>query len=1084
LLTVAFRLPLDAGGEGLGSEPPARHANITLSTASRIDPGRRAYPSVCIVRPVAPCRPLPHLRPAMSVPTPALLAAIASAVTATLSPDQVTRRAAEEQLSAARATPSFAPALLALVEAPDAPPHTRQAAAIYLKNHTARFYADAAWRSAASADRQAVKAALVAVMLRVPVLVRRQLSEVLAVIAEHEYPDMWPELVPDLGAKLGALVAAPATVDWLSIQGVLETLHAVFERYPWRERSNPLYSEINYSLSHTQAPLLACFNKISLVLHDAPTVSAMDAKNRELVVQDADLVCKVFFCLSWQEMPPFFEENMNPFMTELNRFLVYENVSIDDGTDHDTPSCIDDLHVTVLEILNLYESKHDEEFRPFLQNFVNVTWQLLTRRLNCAKHDRVVTAGIKFLTTVARSPDYALFSDPATLAQVCQQIVIPNIQLREDDEELFEDNPVEYIRRDMEGSDGDTRRRGAVELVKGLCVHFEQPVTTAFSSNVSQMLAPQSSWRDKDTALFIVTALGWKSGTAAGGVTETSSLIDVLDFYRSQVLPNLTAFASSPSALDTPIFTADIVKYIISFRNQIPKGDYPGVIQLCVKLLGASQPVIQTYAASCIERLLSVREVASAANGNGISSASAPRPPGHGTGNGGGAVLPAARITRIARMNKDDIRPMLPTLLPAIVRVLQLSTRADEYVMRLLLRVVTVAKDDMASYTEQTLAVVLSVLNVVIENPANPLFNHYLFEVVSALIRFVGSPSTVVTFESTLMRPLQTILERDVTEFGPYVFQIYSQLMALHPSELPVSYNALIPPLMEPSMWERRGYIRGMVQYLETFLVKNSATVVANNQLRPILGIFNKLVASKATDHLGIQLVCTIIETYELAVLKGELLNAIVSVLVTRLQAAKTPKYVQNLLYLMSVIVLRYGVDAIVEAMNALQPGLMTMFLTQVWIAEVPSIVRPNDRRICAIAMADLACATDLCCGEPFASQWAPMINATLALTEGVQTDTAGDLSDDEDDAPMGSGDVYSGGHSQLKWAGSESAFSGVGRRGVAVGVDPRVHLAARVSAFTGRHPGVYGPVIAQRVEQGAQAALQAYMTSAGMTMS
>ena len=48
------------------------------------------------------------------------------------------------------------------------------------------------------------------------------------------------------------------------------------------------------------------------------------------------------------------------------------------------------------------------------------------------------------------------------------QVVIPNIKWREAEEELFEENTVEYIRRDMEGSDAETRRKAAVELVKGV----------------------------------------------------------------------------------------------------------------------------------------------------------------------------------------------------------------------------------------------------------------------------------------------------------------------------------------------------------------------------------------------------------------------------------------------------------------------------------------------------------------------------------------------------------------------------------------------------------------------------------------
>jgi exportin-2 (importin alpha re-exporter) len=59
---------------------------------------------------------------------------------------------------------------------------------------------------------------------------------------------------------------------------------------------------------------------------------------------------------------------------------------------------------------------------------------------------------------------------------ICEKIVIPNMTLRDEDVEIFEDDPVEYIRRDLEGSDNDTRRRASVELVKGLCMFHEDMV--------------------------------------------------------------------------------------------------------------------------------------------------------------------------------------------------------------------------------------------------------------------------------------------------------------------------------------------------------------------------------------------------------------------------------------------------------------------------------------------------------------------------------------------------------------------------------------------------------------------------------
>lgn len=50
------------------------------------------------------------------------------------------------------------------------------------------------------------------------------------------------------------------------------------------------------------------------------------------------------------------------------------------------------------------------------------------------------------------------------------------------DYELFEENPEEYIRRDIEGSDVDTRRRAACDLVKVLSKYFEAKIMEIFGA--------------------------------------------------------------------------------------------------------------------------------------------------------------------------------------------------------------------------------------------------------------------------------------------------------------------------------------------------------------------------------------------------------------------------------------------------------------------------------------------------------------------------------------------------------------------------------------------------------------------------
>lgn len=988
------------------------------------------------------------------------LATLAEAITKTLSPDPTQRTAAEKYLGENAKIPGFSMALLQLIALETAPPHVRQATAVYMKNHTINVYS-ADWKDAPPDDRNAIKSAIVKIMLAVPVSVRRQLSEVLAIVAEHEYPQTWPDLVPELGAKLTTIIQAAASmppaqnvvanVDWLSLEGVLETLYVIFERYPERTRTDELYTEINTSLRCTQQQVQALFVLMNNFI-EADIVNK-DQKSVYSVFGNLELLCKVFYCLSWQQLPEYFEDHMQSIMTELLKILKFESAKID-AYSGDEASCIDKVHAGVLEITNHFAVHYDEEFRPYLQEFLNVAWALLVKRSNAPKYDGVVTSGIKFLTAVSRSPDYKLFQDQAVLGQICKSIVVPNIELREEDEELFEDNPVEYVRRDMEGSDTETRRRGAVELVKGLCKHFEPQVTEIFTSFVKEMLAPQSDWRKKDTALYVVTALGWKRGTAAGGATETSSLIDVVDFFAKFVKPELEKCGQNPLALQTPIFAADLIKFVISFRNQIPKTDCGNVILICVKLLSAKEPVVRTYAAACIERILTTRDTILQSNGNVT-----------------GHTAPTAGVQR---MTKEDLAPLLPSLLPAIINSLRNNTTANEYMMRLVLRLSSVAREAMAPFLDTLFSTLVEIVVAVTANPSNPLFNHYLFEAIAALVRFNGNENTVVKFEAALILPLSKILQDDVTEFGPYVFQVMAQLMSLHKGVLPATYAGFMAPMLTPSMWDRRGYVPGMVQYIDVFIRKNSAAVVSANQIQPILGVFQKLLASKSTDHLGLQILDSVFLTFDAKTINSYLVT-IVRVLLERVQRAKTAKLCQKLICSLSIFVLRYGVRAVKVTFDSLQENMLAMFIRQVWIPEVIAIRKPVQRRLCSVALSELACgADDLCLNVPYFELWPQMLNTNVALTEGIVVDKEEEPGDTEEEQAvhLGGGESYAASHSQLKWAvpNIPSLGSLIGQQ------DPKKILADKIRELSSRHPGRFEPIMQEKVEKHAREAIMGYV--------
>jgi len=165
------------------------------------------------------------------------------------------------------------------------------------------------------------------------------------------------------------------------------------------------------------------------------------------------------------------------------------------------------------------QDKYDELFEPFFRDFVTHVWTLLAETdpavVGLPAFDAVVLKGMRFLTACikqtthtdffgvsgpagdvggrgrgweyatskhaashsASTPHAAGVQSEAVLSSLCERVVVPNITMRLSEAETFTDAAIEFIRQDIEGSDSDTRRRAASDMVRGLCRNFEGPVS-------------------------------------------------------------------------------------------------------------------------------------------------------------------------------------------------------------------------------------------------------------------------------------------------------------------------------------------------------------------------------------------------------------------------------------------------------------------------------------------------------------------------------------------------------------------------------------------------------------------------------
>ncbi|KAG2451269.1 hypothetical protein HYH02_003876 [Chlamydomonas schloesseri] len=845
---------------------------------------------------------------------------LAAVFQATLSPDKDAIKAAEQQLKAAAQQPGYCIKVLKLTATPidDA---IRQSAAVNFKNvikyrwvpSEADLYGGA--QPLPDAEKAQIKQLLLGVTLGSPHRVAAQLSEALSIICGYDFPAKWPELLPELVTKL-------ATEDLTHIKGVLQVANNVFKRFRGQPSSNNvLAQELDMCQQAFLRPLHETHTRLA-GLFPATTAPGAPVEPLRQLLGCMRLSFRIFYSLCSMGLSDATEGELGFWMDEMHKCLTYENPALDE-TDPEKESVLDGVKTAVCQTVDLLLEIDEDTFKPYLQRFAASVWGVLMKVSHKPGQDNLAMAAIKFLNTIAKGVFANLFQADGALQQICESVIVPNLRVRPEDEEMFEMNPTEYIRRDAEGGDSDTRRRAAADLVRSLTDRFPAEVSRLFTGYITAALAdysaaPAANWRSKDCAIYMVTALSVKGRTAAHGATSTTQLVNLLDFYSAQVLPEL----QSPKLNDNPLLKADAVKFVTTFRSMLPKEACLAAVPCLVNLLGSEYCVVHSYAAICLERLLSLKDPATRAN----------------------------------RFTSADLGPHLQALLERLFAGFKLPDSSEnEYLMKAIMRVIVFVGPAIAPVSAVCLQRLAAMLVEVCKNPRNPSFNHYLFESVAALIRHgtAASAAAVADYEQALFPAFELVLQQDVQEFHPYVFQIFSQLIELRPAPLPQLYLAIFPPLLSPVFWERSGNVPALVRLLQAYLTKAGAEVVAGGHLVAVLGVFQKLLSSKAHDHEGFYIVNAIVESLPLPAY-AQYLPSIWTLMFQRLTGSKTPKFCRFFVVFLALFICKHGPAAAAEQLDKVQPGILFMLLGQVWLPTLPGVDGPEEEKLVAVAGAKL----------------------------------------------------------------------------------------------------------------------------------
>ncbi|KAJ4109031.1 importin-alpha export receptor [Fusarium oxysporum] len=663
--------------------------------------------------------------------------------------------------------------------------------------------------------------------------------------------------------------------------------------------------------------------------------------------------------MSCHDLPPIFEENLGSISELLHKYLTYSNPLLETDDDTET-SIVDTVKADICEILELFTVKYDEDFSKYCQPFIEKAWNLLSSTGPETKYDIIVSKALHFLTAIASSAQHSgIFNSEDVLTQIVEKVILPNVALRESDIELFEDEPIEFIRRDLEGSDTDSRRRSATDFLRKLQERFEAPVTTVVSKYISHYLSQGSSdWKAKDTAIYLFLSIAAKGAvTAAQGVKTVNPLVNVVEFFEQHIAQDLI----NTQGIE-PISKVDAIKYLYTFRSQLSKEQWKVALGPLIQNLNSDNYVVYSYAAIAVERVLFL------------------------TDDVGNAMFPRA-----------DIEPFAKDLLGHLFKLIEKESspaklQENEFLMRCVMRILIVIKDGAIPLLDNVLTHLILITNVMKQNPSNPRFYYYHFEAIGALVRYCA-PSNAALFNEKLWGPFHQILVEDVTEFMQYVFQILAQLLESSPSEtISENYKALLGPLLNPTLWETRGNVPACTRLLSAVIPRASQAIQAEGQIAPVLGIFQKLLSGKKSEVLAFDILDSIVKSFEPAVL-NDYFGTILRLVYTKLQGTPAESLKLRFVRFYHLVSARleagYGADYFIQQSNSVEDGVFTKVYPAFVLGETEKLARPVDRKVAVVSLTKTLCDSSAF-AQQFAKGWANSCRKLLSLLVNPPTVAAG----------------------------------------------------------------------------------------------
>jgi exportin-2 (importin alpha re-exporter) len=168
----------------------------------------------------------------------------------------------------------------------------------------------------------------------------------------------------------------------------------------------------------------------------------------ELYTKTMTLILKIFYSLNSQDFPEFFEDNLESWMSILRGSLeVMVNVDM---------RLLIKFKAAGLRALNLYCLNYYDDFTAYHDAFIPIVWNMMTFARTGIEYAKIVKQLLDYYKVLFQFNRGKSSFNSENIQFLIDGLVIPNMSMTDKELDDFEDNPINFLKIELEEIDMDS----------------------------------------------------------------------------------------------------------------------------------------------------------------------------------------------------------------------------------------------------------------------------------------------------------------------------------------------------------------------------------------------------------------------------------------------------------------------------------------------------------------------------------------------------------------------------------------------------------------------------------------------------